>query len=90
MREGEHKVPIHASHVRMGFFLGLGPLFETRLVDIVPTRSSAPYNLFLLKLEFCKADWAITGDSFALAAAALIITREIGILGDGSIGENLS
>lgn len=70
----------------MGFFLSLGPLLKTRLVDIVPARSCAPYNLFLPKLEFCEADWAVAGDFFALAAAALIITRGIGILGDGSIG----
>lgn len=78
-REREHNVPIHTSHVRMGVFLSLGPLLKTRLVDIVTARGSAPYNLFLLKLEFCEADWAVTGDFFALAAAALIITRGIGI-----------
>lgn len=74
----------------MGFFLSLGPLLKTRLVDIVPTRGSAPYNLFLLKLKFREADWAVTGDFFALAATALMVTRGIGILGDGSIGKNLS
>ena len=74
----------------MGFFLSLGPLLKTRLVDIVPARSFAPYNLVLPKLEFCEADWAVTGDFFALATAALIITRGIGVLGDGGIGKNLS
>lgn len=74
----------------MGFFLSFSPLLKTRLVDVVPARSSAPYNLLLPKLEFCEADWAVTGDFFALAAAAGIITRGIGILGDRSIGKNLS
>lgn len=87
MREREHNVPIHASHVHMRFFLSLGPLLKTKLVNIVPARSSAPHNLFLLKLEFCEADWAVTEDFFALAAAALI-ARGIGIFGDRSIGKN--
>lgn len=74
----------------MSLFLSLGPLLKTRLVDVVAARGSAPYNLLLPKLEFCEADWAVTGDFFALAAAALIIGGGIGVLHDGSIGENLS
>lgn len=74
----------------MGYFLSLGPSLKTRLVYIVPARSSAPYNLFLAKLEFRETYWAVTGDFFALATAALIITRGIGVLGDGGIGKNLS
>lgn len=91
-KEREQNVPIHASHVRMGLFLSLGPLLKTRLVDVVATHGSAPYNLLLLllKLKLCEADWAVTGEFFALAAATLIIGGGIGVLGDGSIGENLS
>lgn len=83
-------VPIHASHVRMGFFLSLGPLLKTRLVDVIAARGSAPYNLLLPKLKLCEADWAVTGNFFALAAAASIIYGGSGILADWSIGENLS
>lgn len=75
----------------MGLFLSLGPLLKTRLVDVVAAHGSAPYNLLLLlKLKLCEADWAVTGEFFALAAATLIIGGGIGVLGDGSIGENLS
>lgn len=74
----------------MRFFLSLGPLLKTRLVDIVHARSSASNNLFLPKLEFCEADWAVTGDFFAPAVSALIITKGIGIFVDGSIVKDLS
>lgn len=88
--ERGHNVPIHASRLSIGLFLSLGPFLKTRLVDIVSTRGSAPYNL-PLKLEFCETDRAVTGNFFPLAAAAaLIVGGGIRVLGDGSIGENLS
>lgn len=89
-REREQNVPVHASHVRKGLFLSLGPMVKTGLMNIVAARGSAPYNLLLLKLKLCEADWAFTGDFFAFAAGALIIGGGIGVLHDRSIGENLS
>lgn len=47
----------------------LGPLLEACLVYIVAASGFAPYNIFSLRFEFCKADWAVAGDFFTVGRA---------------------
>lgn len=46
--------------------LGLSPLLETGLMDVVAAGSFTPYYLFAFGFKFRETDRAITGDFFAV------------------------
>ena len=59
-------LPINAFHLLP--LLAHRPLFETALVDIVPTSSLAPHDLFCFRLELRKAYRAVAANLLSVVA----------------------
>lgn len=66
MLKGRNDLPVYTFHLLP--LLADRPLLKTSFMDIVPTSSLAPNDLFCFRLEFCEADRAVAADFFAVIA----------------------